>query len=286
MFRAAGIALLLLVTGVACDDTAADDIGPHTMGRIAELLSPEECHEFYVDITSPEEDVDKELARLSEEKNPIHARPRRAIASTEQCRDILTQWLRTDGDALYWDRLARALRRIGRPDVSYELGKNLNQDKNLELKRNVDEYHERVAHLTSSLLLEDDEKYGERQRRGQARRARGAGLALEAWDALELVIERRPQPPYNRSLFSWVSPVATGFAGGLLASVLLVAAALYSCLWAPSPDALGPPHHSRGSPLPPLAHARWGVDSHSYPWLVNHDLEEEASDDASLDGEP
>ncbi|XP_025033376.1 uncharacterized protein C12orf81-like, partial [Python bivittatus] len=76
----------------------------------------------------------------------------RDIISTAQCQETLQRWLETEGDSMYWDRLSRALQLIGRPDVSLELGKNLNQDKNLEIKRNVEEYHQTVQRLTSSLL--------------------------------------------------------------------------------------------------------------------------------------
>ncbi|XP_061469339.1 transmembrane and death domain protein 1 [Rhineura floridana] len=234
MLPRAGIALFLLTVPVLCDDTVADDIGSHMMGRISELLSSEECQAFYVKLLSPEENVREELERLSAEKNPIRTRRRRDITSTEQCKETLNRWLDAEGDTMYWDRLSRALQAIGRSDVSIELGKNLNQDKNLEMKKNVEEYHKTVKHLTSSLLLDENEGSEDRSGQGRLRREgerSGAKFELGEWDDFELIIERKPLPPYNRSLFGWVTPVTTGVIGGFLTSFILVALALYSFLW-------------------------------------------------------
>ncbi|XP_067321657.1 transmembrane and death domain protein 1 [Anolis sagrei] len=228
------VALLLLVAPALGDDTVADDIGSHMMGRISELLSPEECQAFNTKLLGPEENMREELDRLLEEKNPIGARRRRDIISTQQCKETLDRWLQTEGDTMYWDRLSRALQDIGRPDVSMELGKNLNQDKNLEIKKNVEEYHETVKHLTSSLLLEENEMGMGEESSGQGRARRKASntrRALRSLDELELLIQRMPLPPYDRSLFEWVKPVATGAIGGFLTSFVLVALAVYSYLW-------------------------------------------------------
>ncbi|XP_067385927.1 transmembrane and death domain protein 1 [Emydura macquarii macquarii] len=294
MFETVGIGLLLLVACGSCEDTAADDIGVHMMGRISALLSPEECHEFYTQITGPEENVEEELERLSEEKNPIRSRRRRDIGSAAQCRQVLSQWLEAEGDAMYWDRLSRALRRIGRPDVSQELGKNLNQDKNLELKKNVEEYHKRVEHLTSSLLLEEEEKYGERSQHSQAGRAggrsrRGSGLMQEGWGDIDLIIERKPIRPYNRSLFEWISPVASGFIGGFLTSFVLMALAIYSFLWTLNRDSMEISHPNPG-PLPQHAAHNPLECELNYALISDEDLGDsqdgEASDDTSFEGEP
>nr|XP_028566394.1 uncharacterized protein C12orf81-like [Podarcis muralis] len=225
-----GTALFLLVHPALPDDTVADDIGSHMMGRISELLSPEECQAFYAKLIGPEENVNEELQRLSAERNPI--RRRREIATTEACKATLNGWLETEGDAMYWDRLSRALQAVGRPDVSLELGKNLNQDKSLEIKKNVEGYHKTVQRLTSSLLLEENEMGGSEGPGGRLRRE-GSQAQLEEgdWDKLELIIERRPLPPYNRSIFQWVTPLVTGVVGGFLTSFVVVALAVYSFFW-------------------------------------------------------
>ncbi|XP_070592115.1 transmembrane and death domain protein 1 [Erythrolamprus reginae] len=237
MWPLLGLALSLLALPAFCDDTVADDIGTHMMARISELLSPEECQAFHLNLLGPEENVKDELERLSEKNNPIgrqrRRRKRRDILTTSQCKETLQQWLEAEGDTMYWDRLSRALQLIGRTDVSLELGKNLNQDKNLELKKNVEEYHETVKHLTSSLLL-DEGPQGSMQ--GRPRR-QGQGSELppppeqEEWEELELIIERKKLPPYNRSLFEWATPLATGVLSGFLTSFILVALALYSFFW-------------------------------------------------------
>ncbi|XP_042305147.1 transmembrane and death domain protein 1 [Sceloporus undulatus] len=232
------VILLLLVAPALSDDTVADDIGIHMMSRISELLSPEECQMFTTKLLGPEEDVKEELEWLSEEKNPIGARRRRDIISTDQCKEALNRWLLTEGDTMYWDRLSRALQDIGRSDVSIELGKNLNQDKNLEIKKNVEEYHETVKHLTSSLLLDENEiEMGEKQktsRQGRPRHAREDAerkRKLRKLEELELLVQRKPLPPYDRSLFAWISPVTRGAISGFLTPLILVSLAIYTFLW-------------------------------------------------------
>lgn len=264
-----GLALSLLALPCAlCDDTVADDIGTHMMARISELLSPEECQAFHLKLLGPEENVKDELERLSEKNNPIgrrrrrrrrRSRRRRDIITTAQCKETLQQWLETEGDTMYWDRLSRALQLIGRADVSLELGKNLNQDKNLEIKKNVEEYHETVKHLTSSLLLDEGpERSAQGRQRRQERGSAPPPLEKGEWDGLELIVERKALPPYNRSLFEWATPLATGVLSGFLTSFILVALAVYSFVWilnegssssAPSPSdrlLLRPPPTSRG----------------------------------------
>ncbi|XP_048343392.1 transmembrane and death domain protein 1 [Sphaerodactylus townsendi] len=231
MVTPAGVLLFVLTVPASCDDTVADDIGLHMMGRISELLSPEECQAFYVQITGPDQDVEEELNRLLESKNPIRTRRRRDITSVKECKETLSQWLQTEGDTMYWDRLSRAIQQIGRSDVSKELGKNLNQDKNLEIKKNVEDYHKTVKHLTSSLLLEETEEKGEQ---GRLRRDRGWSqnqVKATAWEDLELIIEKKPLKPYNRSLFGWIIPLTTGVAAGFLTSFIVVVLFFYTFFW-------------------------------------------------------
>lgn len=262
MWPLLGLALSLLALPALCDDTVADDIGAHMMARISELLSPEECQAFHLKLLGPEENVKDELERLSEKNNPLgRRRRRRDIITTAQCQETLQRWLETEGDTMYWDRLSRALQLIGRADVSLELGKNLNQDKNLEIKKNVEEYHETVKHLTSSLLLDESPEGSAQGRQRREGRASAAPLEQGEWEGLELIVERKRRPPYNRSLFEWATPLATGVLSGFLTSFILVALALYSFVWilnegspssAPSTDApppamiLRPPPTSRG----------------------------------------
>ena len=214
-----GLILLLLAVGSRCEDSVAATVGRHTMNRIAELLSPSECGQLQGWLAGPDRDLgEQELEQLSEENNPIHSRRRRRdLRGPTGCSEALRSWLGTAGEVITWDQLAHGLRQIGRPDIARELGKNLNQDRSLELRRNVEEYSHSVQHLTSSLLLE-----GEQHGRTRGRRAPDGDLG-------DLRFERRPPPPYTRSLLGWVGPVVSGILGGFLASVLIAAITMYSC---------------------------------------------------------
>ncbi|XP_074931734.1 transmembrane and death domain protein 1 [Phalacrocorax aristotelis] len=218
MLAPVGLILLLLAVGGWCDDTVAANVGRHTMSRIAELLSPSECRQLQGRLAGPDEDLgEQELEQLSEKNNPIRSRHRRDLHGPTGCSEALRYWLGTAGEVTTWDRLARGLHQIGRPDIARELGKNLNQDRSLELRKNVEEYSRSVQHLTSSLLLEGERHGGVRGRRAPA------------GDLGDLRFERRPPPPYTRSLLGWVGPVVSGILGGFLASILFAAAAVYSC---------------------------------------------------------
>uniref|UniRef100_UPI00398E7662 LOW QUALITY PROTEIN: transmembrane and death domain protein 1 n=1 Tax=Pristiophorus japonicus TaxID=55135 RepID=UPI00398E7662 len=121
---------------------AADDIGIHQMNRIAELLTSVECEAFHTKLTHPEKDIMKEIDQMLEEMT-IYSRPGNAeisVANVKECKEILIDWLREEGDSMYWDRLSRALRQIGRADVDAEMRKNMNQDKTLEVNKNIEEY--------------------------------------------------------------------------------------------------------------------------------------------------
>ncbi|XP_065515535.1 transmembrane and death domain protein 1 [Lathamus discolor] len=225
MLVPAGLILLLLAAGSRCEDTVAANVGSHTMARIADLLAPSECLRLRLLLSGPEDPGERELQRLSEESNRIPPGHRRDLRGPVGCSETLRDWLGRAGKALTWDRLARGLRRIERPDIARELGKNLNQDRSLELLRNVGGYGRGAGRPRSPLLLQ-----GERRRRERDRRAPSAELG-------DLVVERRPPPPYTRSLLGWVVPVASGILGGFLVSVVLAAVAASSCCWVLGLDA-------------------------------------------------
>ncbi|XP_054253048.1 transmembrane and death domain protein 1 [Indicator indicator] len=221
MLAPAGLILLLLAVGGQCEDTVVASVGRHTMSRIVALLSPAECRQLRGWLMGPEEALEEQhLEQLSEEKNPIRPRQRRHLRGPSRCSAALRHWRSTVGAAVTWDRLARGLRRIGRADIARELGKNLNQDRSLELRRNVEDYGRALQGLSSGLLLP-----GGRQSAARGRRALLGHLG-------ELRFERRPQPPYSRSLLGWVTPLVSGVLGGFLASVLLSLVTAWSCRWA------------------------------------------------------
>lgn len=210
MLAPAGLILLLVAVGGRCEDAVAANVGRHTMARIAALLSPSECRQLQGQLMGPSKDT---------ERNPKDGIRPRVPRHRPGCSEALRRWLEMEGEVTSWDQLARSLRQIGRPDIARELGKNLNQDRSLELRRNVEEYGRSVQHLTSSLLLQG-EQYG------AARSRRGSG------DAGDLRFERRPPPPYTRSPLGWVGPVLSGVLGGFVASVLVAVVTVLSCHWA------------------------------------------------------
>ncbi|XP_072336392.1 transmembrane and death domain protein 1 isoform X3 [Scyliorhinus torazame] len=88
------------------------------MTRIAELLTTVECEELHAKLTQPEKDIMKEFDEMLEgNDNLFKTRKRREITSINDCNNILIDWLKKEGDSMYWDRLSRALRQVGRDDV-------------------------------------------------------------------------------------------------------------------------------------------------------------------------
>ncbi|XP_030178119.1 transmembrane and death domain protein 1-like [Lynx canadensis] len=248
-------ALALALWGWALAPAGAlDAMGPHAAVRLAELLTPEECDHFQSLLKVPEPDVEAELARLSEDRlaraetpGPTSKPPgrlwrlwrrKRAAAESAEvsdgCRERLADWLAAEAPTLSWDRVARALRRCGRPDVARELGKNLHQQATLQLR-----------------------KFGQAYLRPPA--------APPDWDQLQLIVERLPQAPYERNPAGWVGPLAlgllTGFVGALGAGALFIT----FTLWLTGGDGYGPgsgpgpprrrPAQARGGrpPRPPLS---------------------------------
>ncbi|XP_068777219.1 transmembrane and death domain protein 1 [Struthio camelus] len=188
--------LLLAAAGGGEDAAAAAAVGRHAVGRLTRLLSLAECRQLRAWLAAPDGDLQRELEQLSEARNPV-PRGRRAPGACAAA-------LRAAGAVTTWDRLWRGLRRVGRPDVARELGKNLNQDRSLELRRHVQGYGRAAARLASSLLLQPDR----RAAGGRARRAGGT-------------VRGGPPSPYARSPLGWVGPVASGLLAGFLASVFL-----------------------------------------------------------------
>ncbi|XP_040497884.1 transmembrane and death domain protein 1 [Ursus maritimus] len=267
--RARALALALALWGWALAPAGAlDAMGPHAAVRLAELLTPEECDHFQSLLRAPDPDVEAELTRLSEDRL---ARPeprgstsaprgrlwRRRRAATEPaevsdgCREGLAAWLAAKAPTLSWDRVARALRRSGRPDVARELGKNLHQQATLQLRK----FGQRYVRMPSAPRPGP----GPGPRPAAAprfRRPRRASVPEPDWDGLQLIVERLPQAPYERSPAGWVGPLAlgllTGFVGALGAGALLV----LLTLWLTGGDGPGP-----GPPRRRPAQARGGCEA-------------------------
>ncbi|KAM8777527.1 transmembrane and death domain protein 1 [Rhynchonycteris naso] len=237
---------------------AMDAMGPHTAVRLAELLTPEECSHFQSLLKAPEPDVKAELARLSENRlaraeppwptSRSLGRRQREVKErapypeevSEDCREGLAAWLSAEALHLTWDRIARALRRSGRPDVAWELGKNLHQQATLQLR-----------------------KFGQRYLRprtppapASAPRSRRAAGPYPNWGELKLIVERLPQAPYERSPAGWVGPLVLGFFTGFMGTLGTGALLMLLTQWITGGDgdkepinSPGPPATARSRPL-------------------------------------
>ncbi|XP_039460818.1 transmembrane and death domain protein 1-like isoform X2 [Oreochromis aureus] len=138
--------------------------------------------------------------------------------SEAQCQTALTDWLLRYGEKTYYDRLSRALHHIGRTDIATEVGKNINQDKALSLKRYVEDYHKYV----NSLNFVSDTK---QQKRGH-QRVRKTKVSDLTWRDLDLIVEQVRVPPYQKGPLDVALPVLygllLGFGGTLLIGTALL----------------------------------------------------------------
>ncbi|XP_029422756.1 uncharacterized protein C12orf81-like [Nannospalax galili] len=278
-------ALVLVLCGWALSPAGAlDAMGPHAAVRLAELLTPEECSHFRTLLEAPEPNVEAELARLSEDRlarpeppTPSRGSPgRRGLGqprrrerapqsaeegpkdaptqpreASDRCREALASWLASQAPALSWDRVARALRRSGRPDVARELGKTLHQQAALQLRRTGQRYLPPAALAPARAPA---------RTAAPALRSRRAAGPAPKWDELELIVERLPQPPYERSPAGWAGPLAlgllSGFVGALGTGALLVALTLWTTGGDGDPAGPAAGTHSRSRPGPGQAGAR------------------------------
>ncbi|XP_067913807.1 transmembrane and death domain protein 1-like isoform X2 [Heterodontus francisci] len=155
----------------------------------------------------------------------IYSRPgnaEKSVADFKDCNEILIDWLKKEGDSMYWDRLSRALRQVGREDVDKEMRKNMNQDKTLEVNKNIEEFGKTLQHAHSSLIVTDDEiKIGD-----TSRGKRSEVLEID-WDGLELIVEMEKLPPYPRRLTEGFRTVLWGVFFGFVGSTFLGAISLY-----------------------------------------------------------
>lgn len=308
--------ILALCNGVLAPTSALDAMGPHAAVRLSELLTPEECSHFRSLLEAPEPDVDKELARLSEDRlatpepsivklgaQDLVEQRRRAAAElarlsevrlatpepptpslnderrraaavqpsketkvvpesrevSDGCREALATWLAAQAPALSWDRVARALRRSGRPDVARELVKNLHQQATLQLRRSGASYMQQLrapapapgpapimAHAPGPAPAPGpDPDPDPAPSPSTAPRARRAASPTPAWDQLELIVERLPQPPYTRSPSAWAGPLALGLFAGFLGALCSGALITLLTLWITGDHRDGDPAWSR-----------------------------------------
>ncbi|XP_068948601.1 transmembrane and death domain protein 1 [Petaurus breviceps papuanus] len=212
---------------------AEDSMGPHMAVRLAEMLTPEECELFRALLAAPEPDPEAELARLSEDRRPPDEEPgghkgrkgprgwrwrrevgeQQSLDSVGVCRKELASWLAAKAPALEWDRVARVLRRCGRPDVARELAKSLHQEAMLELRRFAQPYREAAAaQAAPAQPLQPRAAPPDRD-------AQDAWDSWDAWD--ELILERLPQARYPRDPADWVHSMAFSFLRGFMGAFVL-----------------------------------------------------------------
>ncbi|XP_043823582.1 transmembrane and death domain protein 1 [Dromiciops gliroides] len=221
---------------------AEDSMGPHMAVRLAEMLTPEECELFRALLEAPEPDPEAELARLSEDRRPPdedresprgwrrrrrrrrEEREREPPASDGGCRKELAAWLAAEAPALAWDRVARALRRCGRPDVARELAKSLHQEATLELRKFALPYQQAAAAQAAPAQAAPAQPL-------QPRAAPPDWDVWDSWDALELIVERLPQAPYPHGPASWARPLALGFFSGFMGAFGLGMLVILLTLW-------------------------------------------------------
>ncbi|XP_054651372.1 transmembrane and death domain protein 1-like isoform X2 [Dunckerocampus dactyliophorus] len=208
-----------------------EDIGVHQLERLVELLTSPECEELLVALSNPEKNIFQHVERLSEKNNELLVKHRitRDTASLEdseaKCRADLTAWLEKYGPQTYYDRLLRALHHIGRADIALEVGKNINQDKILNLERYVEGYHQ----FASSLKSQEVQK----PQKGQKRKKKRASDLT--WHDLDLIVLQPPVPAYTKGPLDVALPllygILLGFGGTLLAAVSTLLAILRITNW-------------------------------------------------------
>ncbi|XP_066529484.1 transmembrane and death domain protein 1-like isoform X2 [Hoplias malabaricus] len=223
--------ILIFLSPSNSEDTVAEDLGIHQLQGLVELLTVHECNELLLALSHPEENIFKKLERLSAEKNQLKlpSRTRRDTDKEAHCHPALTDWLQTHGKQTHYDRLSRALQQIGRTDIAVEVGKNINQDKTLEIQRYVEEYHDQVKKMASFLTLtQTEERLQDETSQYSTRQVRNL-----SWKDLNLVVERQ-QTPYQHNMLDGAWPLLYGlifgFLGALLIGVPFLLLTLHACV--------------------------------------------------------
>ncbi|CAN9515669.1 unnamed protein product [Ophioblennius macclurei] len=213
--------VFLLLNSTVGQDTVAEDIGVHQQQRLVEMLTFPECEELLSAMSQPEDNIFQHIDRLSPDKNKLDTMPRAkrstvATAADEEtrCRTGLTNWLQKYGEKIYYDRLFRALQHIGRPDIANEVGKNINQEKVLSLRRYVENYHKFVESLNPPSA-----KAKSRNLRNGLSRAKKIDVRDLTGRNLDLIVTRVPIPPYQKGPSDVAVPILVGFLVGFVGAM-------------------------------------------------------------------
>ncbi|KAM8864621.1 transmembrane and death domain protein 1 [Spinachia spinachia] len=244
--------------------SVADDLGVHQQQRLVELLTSKECEDLLWALSHQEEDIFQRVERLSAGTNPLDPRGPKPRAKREastaaghdtliiynkflncgqdaqpegprvlcladdeaRCRAALTDWMLRHGEQTYYDRLSRALQHVGRTDVAVEVGKNINQDKALKIKRYVEDYHKYVNSL--NIPQERPDSDGQQPDAHAVRKRRVRPLTFRD---LDLIVQRRPVPVYQKGPSDVAVPLMwgmlLGFGGTLVLGTSVVLATVH-----------------------------------------------------------
>ncbi|XP_027000300.2 transmembrane and death domain protein 1-like isoform X1 [Tachysurus fulvidraco] len=185
----------------------SEDTGLHQLQRLVDLLTVHECEELLMTLSNPVENHS-----LSEETNQFRmiGRTPRGTDKKSHCHSLLIDWLQTNGEQMYYDRLSRTLQQIGRTDIAIELGKNINQDQTLAMQRYVDKYHEHINQIPSYLM------HSQAEETHHSVKARSL-----SWKDLDLVVEWQPKPPYQHHMLDGVWTLIIGLILGVIGALLL-----------------------------------------------------------------
>ncbi|XP_077586785.1 si:ch211-226m16.3 protein isoform X2 [Stigmatopora nigra] len=194
-------------------DTETEYIGVHQLERLVELLTPFECNDLLAALSQPDQTnsqsvIKKDTASLEE--------------SEAKCGKELKTWFQRESPDIHYDRLTQALYHIDRADIATELGKNINQDKILNLKRYVEGYHEFI--MAQNSKEEEDEEEPEAD---EPKRQKRADMT---WHDLDLIVERPPVPAHSKTPMDVALPTLYGLLLGFGGTLLIAIFMLYTIL--------------------------------------------------------
>ncbi|XP_060108823.1 transmembrane and death domain protein 1 [Heteronotia binoei] len=214
------VTLLLLATHTSYINMAVTSPEATTLDHISELLNPEECREFYIRIAVTQKDVKEPL-----EKDPFPPSQWQEISSMAQCKETLNHWLEMERGTVDWDRLARALRQIGRPDVSRELKKSLNKNRSLEPKWNVED-NQTVETVKSALLIQNKAPH-QRRRHSPIHNNRKGLLKEMGWDMKTFFMRLFPAPWHKLNIQECIGPATRVILVSFLTGLILWLVSVY-----------------------------------------------------------
>ncbi|XP_039193231.1 uncharacterized protein LOC120305442 [Crotalus tigris] len=264
MLALMGVFLLLLATHTSYIKMAISGPATTILGSISELLSTQECHELCLLLA-----ITQKEAELSEERELIPSSQWQDISNMDQCKESLGHWLEMQKGFIDWDRLARALRQIGRPDVSRELKKSLNMNRSLEPKWNAEENQTGMA--PKSHLVIEKRAPVRRSRQGPIQKPRKAFLKEKSWSWKTFFQKWLPSPLHRFTLQQYIGPATRLLLATFLAGLVLWLFSLYYIIcWNLRQCLFANGVHYNGTPV---------RQNMNLTVIWNHQSEEDSSED-------